>query len=90
MTWRTWALLICLAAAATYCTYLARNYPVPPSLQWPALLLDYIHLPAFLVSALVSGNFHDPPFLLRYGLVFVTYLLLLSFVAALLRRARNK
>ena len=86
---RIWIFCICVALAATYCTYLVRNYPVPSSLQLPALLLDYIDLPAFLLSALVTGDFHDPHVLLRYGLVFVTYLLLLFLGFVLLRRARR-
>jgi len=70
---------------ATCSTYLAQRYPVPLPLQWLAGLLDYIQLPSFMASALLSGNVHNPPLLLHYGLVFVTYVCLLLAVSWLWR-----
>jgi len=90
MTGRTSLLYVCIAAVATYCTYRIRNYPVPPSLQWPAIALDYVHFPALTLSAVLSGNYHNPPDLLRYGLVFLTWVLLLLVIGALLRLVRNR
>ena len=86
----TLIVVACVSLVATYSTYLERSYPVASPLEWLAGLLDYIQLPSFLTSALLSGNFHNPPLLLHYGLVFVTYTCLLLAVVWLWRRRRGR
>ena len=56
----TFFVVVCVSLLATYSTYLGRRYPVPSPLQWLVSLLDYIQLPSFAASALLSGNIHNP------------------------------
>ena len=84
-----WIAAACLAALATCATYFEQRYPVPPPWSWLARLLDYVQLPAFLLSAVISGNVHRPLLLLWFVLVFATYLGLFVICVALSRSLRN-
>jgi hypothetical protein len=89
LRWALPAIVVATALALTICTYLIRNYPVPRSLALPARLLEYIQLPALALSAVVTGDYHDPAVVIRYALVFLTYVCLFWILLAMARWLRR-
>jgi hypothetical protein len=82
----TATIIVLVALAATGFTYYERRFGVPDEFYWIQRAFDLLQFPAFVLSAFVGRNFHNPPFLLHYGLVFLTYAMLAYLAFAVWRR----
>ena len=70
-----WLIYALAALVATYLTHLVRTRPLPAAFDGLTVAVDYLQLPAFLVSALLSGNVHYPSPTLYHSLVFGSFVL---------------
>jgi hypothetical protein len=84
------AIILSIALLATACSYFVQTHPLPNSLQWLAVGIDYIHRPVTQFSGLISGERRYLSALIDYCLLFVLYVFILVGIDALLRRTVSK